>query len=88
MNILQRLALRTITRYQRKGGGMERFRMDCNFEPCCSDYAATAIQRFGFWRGLWLSIGRIRRCNDRDQVGVRRDEVPHRGRYQSGRSMQ
>lgn len=76
MNILQRLALAAIARYQRKGGGLERFRVDCNFEPRCSDYAATAIRRFGFRRGLRLSIGRIRRCNERDQVGLRQDAVP------------
>lgn len=76
MGLLQRLALATIARYRRKGGGVGHCRVECNFEPGCSEYAATAIRHFGFWRGLRLSIGRIRRCNDRDQVGLRRDEVP------------
>lgn len=76
MTPLQRLALAAITRYRRKGGGVGQFRVECNFEPGCSEYAATAIRRFGFWRGLRLSVGRIRRCNDRDQVGLHRDEVP------------
>ncbi|WP_154936261.1 membrane protein insertion efficiency factor YidD [Micromonospora palomenae] len=30
--------------------------------PSCSVYAASAFARFGFWRGLALTIGRLWRC--------------------------
>lgn len=34
----------------------------CLFTPSCSQYGYEAIQRFGFFRGGWLTIKRIGRC--------------------------
>jgi putative component of membrane protein insertase Oxa1/YidC/SpoIIIJ protein YidD len=34
----------------------------CAFEPSCSRYAEISFRAFGFWRGLSLAMGRLRRC--------------------------
>jgi putative membrane protein insertion efficiency factor len=35
----------------------------CRFTPTCSEYAAQAVQKYGAFKGLWLSIKRIGRCH-------------------------
>jgi len=35
----------------------------CAFYPTCSDYSIEAIQKYGFWRGLYMSIRRVSRCH-------------------------
>jgi putative membrane protein insertion efficiency factor len=34
----------------------------CRFEPSCSHYAYTAIERFGLLVGGWMAIRRLGRC--------------------------
>lgn len=46
----------------------------CRFYPSCSVYAEEAIERFGFWFGLWLALKRISKCHPWHSGGV--DEVP------------
>ena len=46
----------------------------CRFYPSCSTYAVTALVRFGPFRGLWLALRRIGRCNPWNPGGV--DPVP------------
>lgn len=39
------------------------FPTSCRFAPSCSQYAAEALTRYGFWRGLGLSLKRLARCH-------------------------
>ncbi|MCB1510029.1 MAG: membrane protein insertion efficiency factor YidD [Hyphomicrobiaceae bacterium] len=34
----------------------------CRHLPTCSDYALEAIDKNGAWRGFWLTISRLARC--------------------------
>lgn len=80
---MKKMLLRFIRFYQRKISPHKR--SCCRFVPTCSEYAYTAIDRFGPWHGGGLALRRIMRChpfcrggydpvpNIRDAV-IRRDE--------------
>jgi uncharacterized protein len=46
----------------------------CRFQPTCSQYALTAIERYGAWKGSRLALWRILRCNPFGKGGY--DPVP------------
>ena len=33
------------------------------FYPTCSNYAIEALRKYGFFKGLYLSVSRILKCN-------------------------
>ncbi len=35
----------------------------CRYYPTCSNYAIDALEEYGLFKGLYLSIKRILRCN-------------------------
>ena len=46
----------------------------CRYYPSCSQYALTAIRRFGPLKGTWLALKRLLRCHPWTPGGV--DHVP------------
>lgn len=84
---MKRLALGLITLYQRAISPM--LPPACRFMPTCSEYAATAIERFGVGRGSLMAAKRIARCHPFCEGGydpvpevptLPPDDLPHDGR--------
>ena len=48
----------------------------CRYHPSCSVYAAEAVEKWGFWRGIGLVTRRLARCHPWGGQGF--DPVPER----------
>ena len=48
----------------------------CRFTPTCSEYAQTAVMRFGVLKGGWIAIKRIVSCHPWGKSGY--DPVPEK----------
>ena len=46
----------------------------CRFYPSCSEYGVQAVQKHGIFKGSWLTVKRIARCNPFTPGGY--DPVP------------
>ena len=46
----------------------------CRFQPTCSRYAYQAIERYGVFKGGWLTVKRLARCQPFGGSGY--DPVP------------
>lgn len=46
----------------------------CKYVPTCSEYAAQAYEKYGFFKGTWLTIWRLLRCNPFSKGGY--DPLP------------
>ena len=52
------------------------FPPSCRYYPTCSQYALTAIERYGAIKGGWMALKRIFRCNPYHEGGY--DPVPEK----------
>ena len=49
----------------------------CRFIPTCSEYAHQAIEKYGLWKGGWLALKRILKCQPfHRQKSIQYDPVP------------
>ena len=49
----------------------------CRFIPTCSQYALEAIEKYGAWKGGWLALRRLLRCQPfHRQKSIEYDPVP------------
>lgn len=51
----------------------------CRFYPTCSHYGLEAVQRFGAFKGGWLTLKRILKCHPFHPGGI--DPVPEKKQY-------
>ncbi|ARI77379.1 membrane protein insertion efficiency factor YidD [Halobacillus mangrovi] len=52
------------------------FPPSCRFQPTCSEYGLEAFRRFGFIKGLFLTVKRISKCHPFHKGGF--DPVPEK----------
>lgn len=71
---MKQAAIKFIKFYQRRISPL--FPPRCRYYPTCSQYALTAIERFGLIRGGLLAVWRLMRCNPLFPGGV--DLVPEK----------
>lgn len=62
----------------RKGSG------SCKYIPTCSEYGLEAIERFGAFKGGFMTLWRILRCNPFSKGGY--DPVPEKKTRQSDKN--
>lgn len=49
----------------------------CRFIPTCSAYALEAVEKHGAWRGSWLALRRVLKCQPfHRQKSIEYDPVP------------
>jgi len=68
--------------YQAVGRPLLAGRIQCRYEPTCSEYSVEAVRRFGIRRGLEMSLRRIRACKTDVPLGTY-DPVPERSTRRS-----
>ena len=63
-----------LIRFYRRELSRRKRKPSCRYIPTCSEYAVTAIERYGSWKGGRMAIWRIMRCNPFSKGGY--DPVP------------
>ena len=68
---MKRIIIYLIKLYQRIPGPWHNY---CKHQPTCSNYAIGVLNEFGLFKGLFLTIKRILKCNPFSKGGY--DPVP------------
>ena len=63
---MKNLLIKLIKLYQKIPG---KFHYSCKFYPTCSNYMIEAITKYGSFKGLYLGLKRIIKCNPFSKVG-------------------
>jgi putative membrane protein insertion efficiency factor len=59
---MKKIALLFLEIYQAGISPLIGGRAACRFTPSCSEYAKTAVEKYGAVKGAWMAIKRISRC--------------------------
>ena len=72
---MKRILIGLIRFYQK---AISPMRPPCGrFIPTCSAYAVEAVEKYGAWKGGWLALRRVLRCNPfHRQKSIQYDPVP------------
>ena len=57
---MKNILIKLIKLYQRLPG---LFHFSCKYYPSCSNYRIEALEKYGFFKGSFLGIKRILKCN-------------------------
>ncbi len=72
---MKRVLLACITFYRRYVS--PAYPPSCRFIPTCSAYALEAVEKYGAWKGGWLSLRRLVKCQPfHRQKTIEYDPVP------------
>ncbi len=63
-----------LIKFYRKHLSSKKAYSSCKYMPTCSEYGLTAIERFGAFKGGFMTLWRILRCNPFSKGGY--DPVP------------
>ena len=68
---MKKIVINLIKLYQQIPGPWHN---SCKYQPTCSNYAIGVINEFGLFKGLFLTVKRILKCNPFSKGGY--DPVP------------
>lgn len=57
---MKEILIKLIKLYQKIPG---KFHYNCKFYPTCSNYMIDAIKKYGSFKGLYLGLKRLIKCN-------------------------
>ncbi len=67
---MKKLLIWLITFYQKNiSKWFKSKNINCKFYPTCSEYTKQAIEKYGVFKGLFLGINRILKCNPLSKGG-------------------
>ena len=72
--IVARPSAAFLIRFYRREISHRKRKPSCRYIPTCSEYAVTAIERYGAWKGGRMALWRLLRCNPFSKGGY--DPVP------------